>query len=89
MVRPKRMRSQSRLSMPTTHLDQMFGPASCQRCRPLGHHLVDEVQSEEDPGSITLGVNQETVQSAPTFPDPHVGPDEECQRAIREHYGYG
>jgi hypothetical protein len=54
------------------------------------HHLVPvEAVSEEDPGSITLGVDQETVERAPAFPDPHVGPDEEYQRTIREHYGYG
>ena len=54
------------------------------------HHLVPvEAVSEEDPGSITLGVDQEAVESAPPFPDPHVGPDEEYQRTIREHYGYG
>jgi hypothetical protein len=29
------------------------------------------------------------VASAPPFPDPHVGPDEEYQRTVREHYGYG
>src|SRR5215210_8150753 len=53
------------------------------------HHLLPvEVVSEEDPGSITLGVDQETVQRAPPFPDPHVVPDEEYQRTIREHYGY-
>jgi hypothetical protein len=34
-------------------------------------------------------VDQETVESAPPFPNPHVGPDEEYQRTIREHYGYG
>jgi len=45
-------------------------------------------QFEEDPGSITLGVDQEAVESAPPFPDPNVGPDEEYQRTIREHYGY-
>jgi hypothetical protein len=28
------------------------------------------------------------VESTPRFPDPHVGPDEEYQRTIREHYGY-
>jgi len=33
-------------------------------------------------------VNQETVESAPDFPNPHVVPDEEYQRTIREHYGY-
>lgn len=53
------------------------------------HHLVPvEVVSEEDPGSITLELNQETVESAPDFPNPHVVPDEEYQRTIREHYGY-
>ena len=53
------------------------------------HHLVPvEVVSEEDPGSITLRVNQESVESAPDFPNPHVVPDEEYQRTIREHYGY-
>ena len=54
------------------------------------HHLVPvEAVIEEDPGWITLGVDQETVERAPTFPNPHVGPDEEYQRTIREHYGYG
>ena len=54
------------------------------------HHLVPvESVSEEDSGSITLSVDQEAVQSAPPFPDPHSGPDEEYQRTIREHYGYG
>ena len=53
------------------------------------HHLVPvEAVSEEDAGSITLGVDQEAVDSAPAFPHPHVGPDEEYQRTIREHYGY-
>jgi sporulation protein YlmC with PRC-barrel domain len=54
------------------------------------HHLVPvEAVSDQDPGSITLRVDQETVQSAPDFPNPHVVPDEEYQRIIREHYGYG
>jgi hypothetical protein len=54
------------------------------------HHLVPvEAVSDQDPGSITLGVDQEAVESASRFPDPHVGPDEEYQRTIREHYGYG
>jgi hypothetical protein len=54
------------------------------------HHLVPmEAVSDQDPGSITLGVEQETVQRAPDFPHPHVGPDEQYQRTIREHYGYG
>ena len=30
-----------------------------------------------------------TVESAPAFPNPRVGPDDELQRAVREHYGYG
>jgi sporulation protein YlmC with PRC-barrel domain len=54
------------------------------------HHLVPvEAVSEGGPGSITLWVGQQTVESAPTFPNPHVGPDEEYQCTIREHYGYG
>ena len=54
------------------------------------HHLVPvEAVSDQDPGSITLGVDQESVQSAPDFPNPHVAPDEDYQRTIREHYGYG
>jgi sporulation protein YlmC with PRC-barrel domain len=53
------------------------------------HHLVPiEAVSDEDPGSITLGVAQETVDRAPTFPHPNVVPDEEYQHTIREHYGY-
>jgi len=42
------------------------------------HHLIPvEAVSEEDPGSITLAVEQETVEKAPAFPDPHIEPDEE------------
>jgi sporulation protein YlmC with PRC-barrel domain len=53
------------------------------------HHLIPvEVVIDQDPGSITLGVDQGTVQSAPEFPNPHVVPDEDYQRTIREHYGY-
>jgi hypothetical protein len=52
------------------------------------HHLVPvEAVREEDSGSITLGVDLQSVQSAPPFPNPHVVPDEEYQRTIREHYG--
>jgi hypothetical protein len=47
-----------------------------------------EVVLDPDPGSITLGEAQETVQSAPDFPNPHVAPDEDYQQSIREHYGY-
>jgi sporulation protein YlmC with PRC-barrel domain len=54
------------------------------------HHLLPvEAVSEEDPGSITLGVDQESVERAPAFPNPHLAPDEEYQRTIREYYGYG
>ena len=55
------------------------------------HHLVPvEAVSDQDPGSITLGVDQESVvQSAPDFLNPHVAPDEDYQRTILEHYGYG
>src|SRR5215212_9000824 len=52
------------------------------------HHLVPiEAVGEEDPGSITLGVDQESVQRAPDFPNPHVVPDEVYQRAVSKHYG--
>jgi hypothetical protein len=54
------------------------------------HHLVPvEAISEEGPGSIRIEVDQQAVESAPNFPDPHAGPDEELQRATRQHYGYG
>jgi sporulation protein YlmC with PRC-barrel domain len=54
------------------------------------HHLVPvEAISEEGAGSISLEVDQRAVESAPNFPDPHAGPDEELQRATRQHYGYG
>ena len=54
------------------------------------HHLLPvEAVSKEDSGSITLGVDQETVERAPAFPNPHIGPDEAYQRTVREHYGYG
>jgi hypothetical protein len=53
------------------------------------HHLVPiEAVSEEGPGLITIGVNKETVERAPSFPHPHVVPEEEHRRIIREHYGY-
>jgi sporulation protein YlmC with PRC-barrel domain len=51
------------------------------------HHLVPaEAISEEGPGSITLDVDKETVERASTYPNPEVGPDDEYQRTIREHY---
>jgi PRC-barrel domain protein len=54
------------------------------------HHLVPvEAIADEAPGSITLEVDQQTVEGAPTFSNPQAGPDDELQRAAREHYGYG
>ena len=54
------------------------------------HYLVPvEAIADEGPGSITLNVDQQTVEGAPTLADPHTEPDEELQRAAREHYGYG
>ena len=53
------------------------------------HHLGPvEAIAEEDPGPITLEVDQQAVESAPTYADPHSGPDEELQDTTREHYGY-
>jgi hypothetical protein len=52
------------------------------------HHLVPvEAIAEEEPGSITLTVDQQTVRSAPTLGDLHTVPDEDLQRAAREHCG--
>jgi hypothetical protein len=52
------------------------------------HHLVPvEAIDEESAGTVTLKVDQQSVESAPTLTNPHVGPDEELQRAAREHYG--
>ena len=40
------------------------------------HHLVPvEAIAEEEPGSITLRVDQQTVQSAPMLGDPHSAPE--------------
>ena len=49
------------------------------------HHLVPvEAIAEEEPGSITLTVDRQTIlQSAPTLGDPHTAPDEGLQRAAR------
>jgi PRC-barrel domain len=52
------------------------------------HHLIPvEAIAEEDPGSITLRVDQQTVQSAPALDNPHAAPEEGLQRAAREHCG--
>jgi hypothetical protein len=54
------------------------------------HHLVPvEAVAEESPGAVTLKADQQTVEGAPTLADPHAGPDEELQRAAREHHGFG
>ena len=54
------------------------------------HHLVPvETIADESPGSVTLGVDQQTVEGALTFSNPQAGSDDELQRATREHYGYG
>ena len=52
------------------------------------HHLVPvEAIAEGEPGSITLRVDQQTLDSAPILGDPHTAPDEGLQRAAREHCG--
>jgi hypothetical protein len=52
------------------------------------HHLIPvEAIAEEGPGSITLTVDEQTVESAPTLSNPHDAPDEDLQRAAREHCG--
>jgi hypothetical protein len=51
------------------------------------HHLVPvEAIAEAEPGSITLRVDRQTLDSAPTLGDPHEAPDEDLQRAAREHF---
>jgi hypothetical protein len=50
------------------------------------HHLVPiEAIDEGDPGTITLTVDRQTIESAPKLGDPRVAPDESLQRAAREH----
>jgi hypothetical protein len=53
------------------------------------HYLVpvEVINDEEEPGYITLRVDQQTVQSAPSLEHPHAAPDESLQRAAREHCG--
>jgi PRC-barrel domain protein len=54
------------------------------------HCLVPvEAITDQAPGSITLGVYRQTLESAPAFLNPQIVPDERLQRATREHYGYG
>ena len=50
------------------------------------HHLIPvEAIAEGEPGSITLKVDRRTIESAPTLGNPHEAPDEDLQRAAREH----
>ena len=50
------------------------------------HHLVPvEAIAEGVPGSVTLTVDRQTIESAPTLGSPHEAPDEDLQRAAREH----
>ena len=52
------------------------------------HYLIPvEVIAQEESGSVTLTVDQQTVQSAPSLDHPHAAPDESLQRAAREHCG--
>ena len=54
------------------------------------HHLVPaEAIAEEAPGSVTLKVDQQSVESAPTLANPKAAPDEELQRTARDHYDLG
>ena len=54
------------------------------------HYLVPaEAIAEEAPGSVTLKVDQQSVEGAPTLSNPKGAPGEELQRAAREHYGLG
>ncbi len=53
------------------------------------HHLIPvEVITNETIGALMLGVDRDTVDRAPTVPDPLAGPDDTHQRAIYQHYGY-
>ena len=52
------------------------------------HHLVPvEAIAKGGPASITLTVDRQILDSAPTLSNPHEAPDEELQRAAREHCG--
>jgi hypothetical protein len=54
------------------------------------HFLIPvEVIGEEESGYVTLTVDQQTVQSAPSLDHPHAAPDKGLQRAAREHCGLG
>jgi len=51
------------------------------------YHLVPvEAIAEGEPGSITLRLDQQTLDSVPTLGDQHEAPDEDLQRTARKHY---
>jgi len=54
------------------------------------HRLVpvEAIAEEEPASSITLTLDRQSVQSAPTLGDPHTAPDEGLQRAAREHWAW-
>jgi hypothetical protein len=52
---------------------------------PKQHLVPVEVIAKEDPDSITLTIDQQIVESAPTLGDPHAAPDEALQHVAREH----
>jgi hypothetical protein len=54
-------------------------------------HSLNPVEAiaDEDAGSITLEVDQQAVESAPTVANLHAVLDEELQHSTREHYGFG
>jgi hypothetical protein len=41
-----------------------------------GHLIPVEAITEQTLNAITLGVDEETVEGAPTIPNPRAGPDE-------------
>ena len=50
------------------------------------HYLVPvEAIAEAEPGSTSLTVDRQTLESAPTLGTPHEAPDDDLQRAAREH----
>ncbi len=54
------------------------------------HYLVPvEAIAEESAGAVTLKVDHQSVESAPTLANPKGAPGEELQRAAHEHYDSG
>jgi len=50
------------------------------------HRLVPvEAVADAEPASISLRVDRQTLDSAPTLANPHEAPNEDLQRAAREH----